>query len=137
VIGSPICVALFGDWTVLPSLLGVSFCVLFIGLGLSSVTSALFPYPAVRPGDGPFMQPQSSGTVAALAQSLSFFAIILITLPVIVFAWLGFLFGVGWHFGAFFLGLAIGLAGFFGGLNWGGRIFARRAPELLAFMLRN
>ena len=136
-IGSPICVALFGDWTVLPSLLGVSFCVLFIGLGLSSVTSALFPYPAVRPGDGPFMQPQSSGTVAALAQSLSFFAIILISLPVVAFAWLGFLFGVGWHFGAFFLGLAIGLAGFFGGLAWGGRIFARRAPELLAFMLRN
>ncbi len=136
-VGSPICAALFGDWSVLPSLLGVSFCILFVGLGLSSVMSARFPYPAVRPGDGPFMQPQSSGTVAALAQSLSFFAIIALALPVVALAWLGFVFGIWWHFGALVVGLVIGLAAFFGGLRWGGRIFDRRAPELLAFMLRN
>ncbi|MEO7124291.1 MAG: hypothetical protein ABI400_14485, partial [Lacisediminihabitans sp.] len=127
----------FGDWDVLPSLLGLSFCVLLVGLGLSSVMSAQFPYPAVRPGDGPFMQPQSSGTVAALAQSLSFFAIILLSLPVVALAWLGFIWGASWHFGALGAGLLIGLIVFFGGLGWGGRIFSKRAPELLAFMLRN
>lgn len=136
-IGSPICVRLFGDWNVLPSLLGLSFCILLVGLGLSSVMSARFPYPAVRPGDGPFMQPQSSGTVAALAQSLSFFAIIALSLPVVVLAWLGFVWGIEWHIGALVAGLIIGFAAFFGGLRWGGRIFEKRAPELLSFMLRN
>jgi ABC-2 type transport system permease protein len=136
-IGSPICASLFGDWTVLPSLLGISSCILLVGLGLSSVMSARFPYPAVRPGDGPFMQPQSSGTVAAIAQSVSFFAIIVLALPVAAFAWLGFEFGVEWHFVALAAGLAIGCVAFFGGLHWGGRIFDKRAPELLAFMLRN
>lgn len=137
VVGSPICAALYGDWSVLPSLLGLSACILLLGLGLSSVMSARFPYPAVRPGDGPFMQPQSSGTVAAVAQSLSFFAIIAISLPVVALAALGFAFGIWWHLAALLAGLVIGFACFFGGLRWGGRIFDRRAPELLAFTLRN
>jgi ABC-2 type transport system permease protein len=136
-VGSPICAALFGDWDVLPSLFGLGFCILLVGLGLSSVMSAAFPYPAVHPGDGPFMQPQSSGTVAALAQSVSFFAIIVLSLPVVALAWLGFVWGGWWHLGALAAGLVIGLAAFFGGLTWGGRIFGKRAPELLAFMLRN
>jgi ABC-2 type transport system permease protein len=136
-IGSPICAALFGDWSVLPSLFGLSACVLLLGLGLSSVMSARFPYPAVRPGDGPFMQPQSSGTVAAVAQSISFFAIILLALPVVALGALGFAFGIWWHWAALLAGLIIGFACFFGGLRWGGHIFDRRAPELLAFTLRN
>ncbi|WP_349898607.1 hypothetical protein [Parafrigoribacterium soli] len=136
-IGSPICAALFGDWAVLPSLLGLGTCILLLGLGLSSVMSARFPYPAVRPGDGPFMQPQSSGTVAAVAQSISFFAIIGISLPVVALAALGFAFGIAWHLAALAAGVVIGLACFFGGVHWGGRIFDRRAPELLAFTLRN
>lgn len=136
-IGSPICAALFGQWSVLPSLLGLSICILLVGLGLSSIMSARFPYPAVRPGDGPFMQPQSSGTVAALAQSISFFAIILLALPAAGFGILGLLFGGGWPYAALVVGVVVGLAAFFGGILWGGRIFARRAPELLAFTLRN
>ncbi len=136
-IGSPICAALFGRWSVLPSLLGLSACILLVGLGLSSVMSARFPYPAVRPGDGPFMQPQSSGTVAAIAQSISFFAIILLALPAAGFGVLGLLFGGVWPFVALAAGLVIGGAAFLGGLVWGGRIFGKRAPELLAFMLRN
>lgn len=136
-VGVPVCAALFGQWSVLPSLLGLSTCILLVGLGLSSVMSARFPYPAVRPGDGPFMQPQSSGTVAALAQSISFFAIILLALPVAALGALGLFFGGWWPYAALAVGLAIGVAAFFGGLGWGGRIFAKRAPELLAFTLRN
>lgn len=136
-IGSPICAALFGEWSVLPSLLGLSVCILLVGLGFSSVMSARFPYPAVRPGDGPFMQPQASGTVAALAQSFSFFAIIVLALPVAGLGALGLVFGGWWPFAALTAGLTIGVAAFFGGLAWGGRIFDKRAPELLAFTLRN
>ncbi len=137
IIGSPVCASLFGDWAVLPSLMGVSFCVLFAGLGLSSVISARFPYPAVRPGDSPFAQPQASGTAAGLIQSLSFFAAIVVTLPPLGFAALGLAFGGAWSVGALLLGLVIGIAGLYFGVLWGGAIFTRRAPELLAFTLRN
>jgi ABC-2 type transport system permease protein len=137
IVGSPICAAIYGDWQVLPSLIGVGLCILLSGIGLSSIMSARFPYPAVRPGDGPFMQPQSSGTVAALAQSLSFFAIILISLPSVALGALGLIYGVGWHFASLIVGFVIGIVVFFSGLSWGGRIFDRRGPELLAFTLRN
>ncbi|MCU1558978.1 MAG: transporter permease [Microbacteriaceae bacterium] len=137
IVGAPICAGLFGDWAVLPSLIGVSFCLLFAGLGLSSVISARFPYPAVRPGDSPFAQPQASGTASGLIQSLSFFAAIVIALPPFGLAALGLAFGGGWNFGALLLGLVLGGAGLYFGVLWGGAIFTRRAPELLAFTLRN
>ena len=137
IIGAPICAWLFGDWAVLPSLIGVSFCLLFAGLGLSSVISARFPYPAVRPGDSPFAQPQASGTAAGLIQSLSFFAAIVVTLPPLGLAALGLALGGAWNFGALVLGLLFGIAGLYFGVLWGGAIFKRRAPELLAFTLRN
>ncbi len=63
-----------GNWAALPGLLGVSLGVLLVGLGISSVISARFPYPVVRPGDSPFAQPQSAGTAGAIVQSVSFFA---------------------------------------------------------------
>ncbi|MDQ1554816.1 MAG: type transport system permease protein [Microbacteriaceae bacterium] len=137
IVGSPICAAIYGDWRVLPSLIGVGLCILLSGIGLSSIMSARFPYPAVRPGDGPFMQPQSSGTVAALAQSLSFFAIILISLPSVALGALGLLFGIGWHIASLIVGSTIGVIMFFLGLGLGSRIFERRGPELLAFTLQN
>ena len=87
--------------------------------------SARFPYPAVRPGDGPFMQPQSSGTVAALAQSISFFAIIVLALPAAgIRAGSVSSSAVEWHVrGSCRRASAIGCVAFFGGLHWGGRIF--------------
>ena len=137
IIGSPICASLYGDWSVLPSLIGVSFCLLLAGLGLSSVISARFPYPAVRPGDSPFAQPQASGTAAGLIQSLSFFAAIVITLPPLGLAALGLAFGGAWNLASLLLGIALGLAGLYLGVVWGGAIFRKRGPELLAFTLRN
>lgn len=136
-IGGPISVALYGDYSVLPSMLGVSACILLAGLGLSSIVSVRFPYPAVRPGDSPFAQPQASGSAAGLVQSLSFFATIIVALVPIALAALGFAFGFGWHIAAFVAGVAIGLAGLRLGVLWGARIYAARAPELLAFTLRN
>ncbi len=136
-IGAPLCAAWYGSVAVLPSLVGVSACILFAGLGLSSVISARFPYPAVRPGDSPFAQPQASGSAAGLIQSLAFFLAILIAAPSAALAGLGLAFGIGWAWGALALGLALGLGGLYLGVKWGGRIFDARAPELLAFTLRN
>lgn len=137
VIGSPICALLYGSLAILPSLIGVSACILLAGLGLSSVISARLPYPAVRPGDSPFAQPQAAGSAAGLIQSLAFFAALLIAVPPAALAALGLFFGIGWAFGALVLGVALGLGGLWLGVRWGGEIFDRRAPELLAFTLRN
>ena len=136
-IGAPISAAFYGDFSVLPSLYGVCTCILLAGLGLSSIISARFPYPAVRPGDSPFAQPQATGSAAGLIQSLAFFAALLITVPPAGLAALGILYGHDWAWGAFALGIALGIGGLAGGIAIGGAIFRRRGPELLAFTLKN
>ena len=138
-IGSPIAAAISGEEGVLPSLIGVSSSLLFAGLGLSSVISARFPYPSVRPRDSPFAQPQASGTGAGLIQSVSFFVAIALSLPTLWLALQGLLHpGVGsWQLAALLVGVAVGLMLLALGVLWGGHIFTRRAPELLAFTLRH
>ena len=136
-IGSPISAALYGDNAVLPSLIGVSSSLLCVGLGLSSVISARFPYPSVRPGDSPFAQPQASGTGAGLIQSMAFIAAIGLSLPALGFALLGLENpGADWPLFSLLVGVGLGLLLLALGVLWGGRIFNRRAPELLAFTLR-
>ncbi len=137
-VGSIVSANLFGSMEVLPSLIGVSLCILFCGLGLSSVVSARFPYPVVRPGDSPFAQPQSVGTASSLIQSVSFLATLLLSLPTIGLAVLGLMGADGnWEGVALIFGLLTGLAVLVLGVNGGGRIFEKRGTDLLAFSMRN
>ena len=136
-IGAPVCAALADDWSILPSLIGVSGCVLLSGLGLSSIMSARFPYPTVRPGDSPFAQPQSSATAATWMQSLTVFAILALAAPAALLALLGFDQGGLWHAASLCAGLFIGGTMLVLGIAFGGRMFEARGPELLAFTLRN
>ncbi len=136
-VGAPVCAMIAGDWSMLPSLIGVSGCVLLCGLGLSSIMSVRFPYPTVRPGDSPFTQPQSSATAATWMQSLTVLAIIALVTPSVILAFLGLEFGALWHFASLGAGIVIGLAVLVIGIAWGGRMFESRGPELLAFALRN
>lgn len=137
VLGSVISVAIFGDWSVLPSLIGVSSSILLVGLGLSSVMSARFPYAAVRPGDSPFSQPQAGGSAAGMIQGLSFFGIVLLSLPAIASAVLGLFFGFPWPLLSLASGLTVGVISLLTGVSIGARVFERRGPELLAAALRN
>jgi len=132
-----LCAAIYGDWAILPSMLGAGFAVLLAGIGLSSVMSALFPYPAVRPGDSPFTQPQSGNTAAALIQALSFFATILLAAPALLLGAASIFLGGWYNWASLLVGLGFGLGCLIGGLHLGGRVFERRAPELLAFTARN
>ena len=136
-VGSALSVWAFGDWSVLPSLIGVSSAILLSGLGLSSIMSAAFPYPTVRPGDSPFAQPHGGGSPAGLIQALSFGAIIVFAAPPVVFAVLGVLGADGWHLASLVSGVAIGLGVLVGGVTIGGRVYDRRGPEILAFSMRN
>jgi ABC-2 type transport system permease protein len=134
--GSVISAVVYGDWAVLPTLVGVSSGILFSGLGLSSIMSARFPYPAVRPGDSPFAQPQS-GSPAGLLQAVSFLLILVFSAPALIAGVLGLLEGGVWPYLSLAAGVVIGLAVLAGGVAWGGRIFDRRGPEILAFAMRN
>lgn len=137
VIGSLITTAVFGDWAVLPAVGALSGAILLIGLGLSSVGSVVFPYPATKPGDSPFTQPQTSGASAALVQSISFFAIIILASPIIVFLVLGLTVSPIWLGIAPVAAIVLGFGCLFGGLYLGARAFDRRGPELMAFANRN
>ncbi len=134
--GTPLTAWGFGSADVVPSILGVGLCILLVGLGLSSVISAGFPYPAVHPGDSPFAQPQSSATGASWVQALSLFAVLAIAAPTVWLAVLGLQHGGGWHVATLLVGIATGVAALGGGILLGGRVFERRGPELLAFTAR-
>jgi ABC-2 type transport system permease protein len=137
IVGSFLSAWVFGQWIVFASLVGVSASILFSGLGLSSIMSARFPYPAVRPGDSPFAQPQGSSSPAGPIQALSFFAIVALATPALTFAVLGLIYGDTWHLASLAAGLTVGLAALFGGLSIGARVYNRRTSELLEFLLQN
>lgn len=137
VVGSVISAAVHGSWVVLGGLLGVGSSLLLAGMGFSSITSARFPYPVVRPGDHPFSQPQSTGATTALVQSFAFFASFVFALPAVVFAALGFLWSPIWFWASLGTGVIVGVLALRGGVRWGARIFDRRGPEILSAALRN
>jgi ABC-2 type transport system permease protein len=136
-VGSVITTAVFGDWAILPAVAGLSGAILIIGLGLSSLASALFPYPATKPGDSAFSQPQTSGASAVAVQSISFFAIVLLASPIIVFLVLGITVAPVWLAIAPIAAVVIGFGSLFGGLMLGAHAFDKRGPELMAFANRN
>jgi ABC-2 type transport system permease protein len=135
-VGSAVTVTVTGAVETLPGLLGLSLCVLFVSLGVSSFVSAAFPYPAVRPGDSPFAQPQAMDNSSSGIQSLSLLVSIVLSAPVaallVLMPELPDL-----QYIALGGGLALGLPVLLGGVYWGGHIVNRRAPELLAFTLQN
>jgi ABC-2 type transport system permease protein len=135
-LGSAASVAVYGDWAVLPGLLGVSTCILLAGLGLSSYTSARFPYPATKPGDSPFAQPQASDTAAAVIQSFTFVGSVIVATPAIICLVLGIFADPIWNLPALYWGLGLGAFTFVGGVWAGSRTFERRGPEMLSSALR-
>lgn len=138
IIGSLVAVWLHGDFSAFGAELGVCVSLLLTGLGLSSVLSAALPYAAVRPGDDPFQQPQQTGTAPAWSQSIMFGGAVLLSVPT---GWLAVQAAVQGRMdltlAAFVTGLVTGVVVLVAGLLIGSRIFSRRAPELLAFALRN
>ncbi|MFC6355086.1 hypothetical protein [Luethyella okanaganae] len=135
-IGTGLSTLFYRDWSVMPSLLGVSTCLFLAGLGFGSYTSARFPYPVPKPGDSPFAQPQASGTAASFVQSLTLLGSLVLALPAIGLALLGFFVDSAWHVVSLLVGCGTGLLVLFGGIWFGSRTFERRGPEMLASALR-
>jgi len=137
-LGTPLTAWLHGDWLVAPAVFGVSSAILLGGIGVSSLVSARSPYPATRPGDAPFQQPQVPGASGASIQAGSIFFILLVAAPSVA-ALVFFVMGVAgpWAWIALASGLGLGLLVFALGIRVGGAVFDRRAPELLEFAVRN
>ncbi|TYL50456.1 hypothetical protein [Agromyces mariniharenae] len=135
-LGSAVTVFVLDDWRLLPALVGVSAALLLGGLGVSSIVSARFPYPAVKPGDSPFQQPQSTGAITALVQSITMLGSLLIAAPAVAFAALGLFDDPSWYMASFAAGVGLGVVVLAAGIGLGGRVFDHRGPEILAAALR-
>lgn len=128
----------YGDWAVTPGVLGVAVGLLFGGIGVASLISARFPYPATRPGDAPFQQPFVPGSSGSSVQAGSLVLTLLVAAPALGALVLGVLgFDGPWFAIALVAGLGLGLIVFAAGIRAGGAVFDRRAPELLEFTARN
>jgi ABC-2 type transport system permease protein len=136
VAGSFVSAALAGRPVLAAALIGVAGCLLLAGMGIGGVSSALMAYPVPRPGSSPFQQPNSTGGLAAVVQSVLFLLQLIAAAPAIVLAVLAYQGGAGWAWASLAAGLVIGTAVFWWGTVAGGRAFERRGPELLASALR-
>ena len=136
VLGSIVSAYIYGEWNVLGGLIGVSSALLLAGLGFSSLISARFPYPVVRPGDSPFAQPQSSGATTAAVQTIAFPAALLPAAPAIVFAWMGLFVDPRWFSTSLVAGVSLGILALVVGVLAGARIYDRRGPELVSAAMR-
>ncbi|WP_307842122.1 hypothetical protein [Salinibacterium sp. SWN1162] len=137
VMGSILTVVIVGNGEALPGLIGLSLCVLFAGLGVSSVSSAAFPYAAPLPGHGAFIQPQALVSNAATVQSFTFALSTLFAVPVLAIVLFNPFTTLQPNWAAFIVGVPLGLLVLVIGVYWGGRIMVRRGPELLALSSQN
>ncbi|MGN6445501.1 ABC transporter permease [Amnibacterium sp.] len=134
--GSFVSAAIAGSLLLTAPLVGVACSLLLAGTGIGGVTSALMPYPVPRPGSSPFQQPNSTGGLSAAVQSVLFLLQLLLAAPAILLGLLAFAGSVPAAWGSLAVGLVVGIAVLWLGTVWGGRIFERRGPELLAAALR-
>jgi len=142
VLGVPLILALsplFVLWSgvdgSLPALIGISVGLLLTGLGVSSISSALAAYPAARPEAGLFDQPPTLGARAGWSQAISLLAVLALMAPSLLLAYWG-LSSPEWYPVAGIAGAATGVGMLLLGIVVGGRLFRRRAPELLDLVLR-
>ncbi|GIG24442.1 hypothetical protein [Cellulomonas denverensis] len=122
-----------GRWADAAPVLGMSLGVLAVGVGASSIYSARVVFPVPKPGDNPFSTPQGSSLAVTLTQSLGMLLLLAVCSPTIA---LGIAAIVTGH--PLFqvltpvVGLGTGAAALIVGVRVGGRLYDRRAPELLA-----
>jgi ABC-2 type transport system permease protein len=128
--------SLTGRWSLWPALFGVALGFLLTGFGVASVMSAYKPYPVPAAGENPFGAPPGSSALTMVVQAVAGAAVFTLNLPLVGLGIVAFL-GKVWM-GWLCLGLAVvlGSAVLVFGTWWGGAIYERRAPELLADLSR-
>lgn len=132
-VGASASSALLSDWRMLPALIGLNVAVLCVSVGVSSVSSALLPYPVTRPGESPFSQPASAGNGGGFAQSVSMVVSLLLIVPAAWASWAAVANETFFsNFVALVIGLGIGFVVLFVGIRIGAKSFDASSPELLS-----
>lgn len=132
-IAVPIAISIHGRWAALPAMVGVCASLFLSGLGFSSIASVVAPYAVSHPGDSPFRQPQRSGSRAGTAQALVLIGSLVVSAPVLWWAWLAITGRVEFSAAALWGGLAIGLVVLVAGVAIGASAFSRRTGRLMEF----
>jgi ABC-2 type transport system permease protein len=130
-ITAPVAIALQGQWALLPAMIGVCASLFLGGLGLSSISSALAPYPVTRPGDSPFQQPERAGTASALAQAAVLVGALVVSAPALWWAWRALTGTAVDATLALWAGLGSGIGMLVVGVIVGSAVYSRRGPRLL------
>lgn len=129
----PLVLSVHGGWALLPALTGVSLSLFLSALGLSSISSVLAPYAVSRPGESPFQQPQRSGSGGAIAQALVMVGAIVVTAPVLWWAWEALQGDEESATTALWGGIGIGVGVLVVGVAVGSVLFERRGGRLMEF----
>ncbi|HWT33302.1 MAG TPA: hypothetical protein VN107_06020 [Microbacterium sp.] len=129
----PVAMVLHGDWAMLPVMIGTCAALFLSGLGLSSISSVLAPYPVTLPGDSPLRQPERAGIASVASPALVLIGAVTCAVPVLAWSWTavqGDATAADFALGG---GVAIGLAVLVGGVAAGSAIFERRRSRLMEF----
>ncbi|WP_105565378.1 hypothetical protein [Microbacterium halophytorum] len=129
----PVSVALYGRWAILPGMVGAAASLFLCGLGLSCISSAVAPYAVPTPGDGPFQQPQRTGSIGIWSQGLVMGIALVLSLPTLWYLWLALSEDVSFALTAQWVGLGSGIAVLALGVLIGGAIFQRRESMIMEF----
>lgn len=130
--------AMANQWQYLPGTLGLALGVAGSGLGLASVFSARFTYNVALPGESPLKSKPGNNFSSVLIQFAGFAGMFILVLPELVLSMVGMLNQLpvlSWI--ALALGLVLGTVFFVLGIVLGGRLYDRRAPELLLAVSRD
>jgi ABC-2 type transport system permease protein len=128
-----LCVGATGRWDLLLPMLGLSIGALLTGFGVSSVASGAFLVQVPAPGESPFKSKPGGGLSLVLSMLAVWTVLGVLMLPTLVLAIVSLVTG-----NQLFAGLSVVAGVVLGGIvtvvgiNLGGRILDRRAPELLA-----
>ncbi|MCY0905361.1 transporter [Arthrobacter sp. H14-L1] len=129
--------AVNSSWIYLPALMGLTLGLALSGLGLSSVVSAWFTYNAPAPGDSPFKSRPGNNFAVLGTQLGGYVGLGVLVLPEIILTAVAFGTGrpvFGWICLA--VGLVLGMVLLSVGIVLGGRLYDKRAPELLAALVK-
>ncbi|TDN92539.1 hypothetical protein [Microbacterium sp. BK668] len=129
----PFAISVHGRWAVLPAMVGVCACLFLSGLGLSSISSAAWPYAVTRPGESPFQQPPRTGSGSAITQTFVMVGAVVLSAPALWWAWLALTRDVFYAEMALWGGLAIGLVVLLIGIAIGSLVFSRRSGRIMEF----
>ncbi len=119
-----------GQWSTLPSIVGLSVGLMLSGLGVGCVVGVLWQWPAPPPGANPFSKGNSGGLPALASTGVMTGITILVMLPTGALALAGQ--WVHWlRYLALLVGLATGFVVLLLGIKRGGALLDRRWPEVL------